>query len=1070
LFIEVVTGAKTFYGRVRFKDGSLPRHIEPMFNVNAFAIVRAVVVGGAPTAYVNNDGDYILPNVPVWKPFTLQASIENGSEIVTIDPATLPGSLTIRLDFTIDNTPPAIQGIVGNSPAGGRLTANPGDTVKVSALAKDADGDTLQYRWLLPDGKSVFGAAASDTVSYTLPKRSGRYDFTAVVYDGKGGYAKEHLTINTAGVRFAGHVEATDAPVVGDAEVEIGGKTVKTDATGYFQLVVEERPRYEMNIRKAGYGLVSRIYDKGIIGGKWRLTRASVDMVNPMFKIEVVNRRIPSDCPGSLSERSKGPTVRDTRIHDKQDDQRNVIDQRRLKRGVTLGPLYPHHDLFRDVQATLDAILTDGSELVERKDQRPLQETAQVEQRRCGPGIQVTIPPQSLVDAKGNPPPPGSLVAVELTTVDLRAPDAMPGDYTARNKEGDVRVMESLGAGTVTIRDGTQQFNLQSGAMAEVIIPIDPAQLAATGPIPATIPLLSYDETRGVWIEEGVATRSGNTYKGQVTHFSAVNTDLLKVNQSCVRLETVLMPPEFELQVTVPSTTGGADTVKTLHIENSTQRFHVVYNLPNSVNIRLRAFEDGTTIPIEFLQPPPTPPTPELTVNTGGPQNPTDPNLPEFPYAACQTSVELSPGRLPPQTSDSFLAGLYSFHAANLNELDVLSPGSSGPILAASEIYYKTIDPFSLREDLDEFKAKNGFPVDEINVAYANSADLGFGRNMHCRKNGLDVVCYVTNYGDRFTDDLQDLIDAATNTVPIATVGMEYSRLEDPAGDGTTFLTNPDGSDLRVIKFYVYKEGVPSTATPPPDPPRGNGRAPSANLDGFGERPVPQLCMVCHGGRYPTGVIETTPGVPTWVSADPTTANLNAAFIPFDITGLTTPKSPQQQAKMKALNQDIVCATNPPPATVEVIKEMYRAPTDPASIAACNGGTSPNQNEFFHVAGWASTARATPTDPNEREVYARVVGVSCRMCHISQGPSDIAWDTAAGFTNYGASIGGNPDTSPPFPGIVCDAHKMPHSLVTHNRFWLSVGPHQPLLMHDFLNGANLPGTGIGSSCKQPVAP
>lgn len=112
--------------------------------------------------------------------------------------------------------------------------------------------------------------------------------------------------------------------------------------------------------------------------------------------------------------------------------------------------------------------------------------------------------------------------------------------------------------------------------------------------------------------------------------------------------------------------------------------------------------------------------------------------------------MELSPAFLQPATRDSFLAGLYSFRAANLTELDVLSPGSSGPILAASETYDNTIDPFSLREDLDEFK-------------------------------------------------------------------------------------------------------------------------------------------------------------------------------------------------------DIVCATKPPAATVEVLKEMYRAPTDPVSNAACNGGTFPDQNEFFHV-------------------------------------------------------------------------------------------------------------------------
>src|SRR5438270_189209 len=39
----------------------------------------------------------------------------------------------------------------------------------------------------------------------------------------------------------------------------------------------------------------------------------------------------------------------------------------------------------------------------------------------------------------------------------------------------------------------------------------------------------------------------------------------------------------------------------------------------------------------------------------------------------------------------------------------------------------------------------------------AHSGDLGFGRDMHCRKkaNG-DVVCYVTNYGTGYSTDSPD--------------------------------------------------------------------------------------------------------------------------------------------------------------------------------------------------------------------------------------------------------------------------------------------------------------------------
>jgi hypothetical protein len=42
---------------------------------------------------------------------------------------------------------------------------------------------------------------------------------------------------------------------------------------------------------------------------------------------------------------------------------------------------------------------------------------------------------------------------------------------------------------------------------------------------PETIPLWSFDEQKGIWIEEGVATREGNVYVGTVSHFSWVNLD-----------------------------------------------------------------------------------------------------------------------------------------------------------------------------------------------------------------------------------------------------------------------------------------------------------------------------------------------------------------------------------------------------------------------------------------------------------------------------------------------------------------------------------------------------------------
>ena len=50
---------------------------------------------------------------------------------------------------------------------------------------------------------------------------------------------------------------------------------------------------------------------------------------------------------------------------------------------------------------------------------------------------------------------------------------------------------------------------------------------------------------------------------------------------------------------------------------------------------------------------------------------------------------------------------------------------------------------------------------------------------------------------------------------------------------------------------------------------------------------------------------------------------------------------------------------------------------------------------------------------------------------------------------------------------VCDDHTMPHALVTHNRFWLSANPHQPQLMHDFLNFNVPPASEVAGTCISP---
>lgn len=950
-------GTTVVFGSVRMGDGSLPRTLEPMANVNAFATVAAPGNALIPSAFVNNYGNYVMPLVPVKSTVTLAARIENGSQSLA---AVIGSSLFERVDFQFSNEPPVMHGIVGNAPGNRHWTASPGDVVEFEARVSDPNGDTLQYHWIFPDGSTAI--TVDSTATYKLPELDGKYEFTVMAYDKKGGYAKETISISTRGVRFSGQVAATDSPLVAGAEVELNGKQTITDADGRFDMFVEEQGRYVLNIRKHGYQTVSKIYDNSLLGGNWTLTRASVDNVDPALVIDVVNEREPGDCPGALSGR------------------RGRYQTGQGEKG--------------------------GS------DQR---EPGRSGQRDCGPGIRVRIPAGGLVDQDGNLPTGN--VNIALVTIDTEAPDGMPGDYTARTSGGTTVVMETFGAGFVDIFAAGKTYNLAPGVEAEITIPIVQPVFATGATIPFSIPLLSFDESLGIWQEVGKAQRDGDTYKGFVSHFSAINMDLLKQNQACIRLETVAMAASFELEVTILPSGGGAPTTKTATIDNGAQRFHVVYNLPTSGTIEFRSFEDGTPIDLLVEDPPGSGTFIEgqvITVEDPAPQSPTNPNLPEFPYAACSVSVEFIPFRLPEDTIDQFLAGLFSFRAVNLTELEK-SLASEAPYADATAAYYETIDPNDLRETLDEFKNENGFPAGEVSAFYGNSADLGFGRAMHCRREsvsglaGFDVACYVTNYGNRFTDYVDDFIAAIGNIDPIATVGMEYSRVE---VEGSTDFQ----SDTRIVKFYVFG---------------GNeNRAADADLDGFGRRPVPQLCMVCHGGRYPAGLDTSTLGAPAWVTNDFESANLGSNFIPFDIPGFTLPTvsgtdyKVEQQAEFKQLNTEIVAETDPSAAILEVVEEMYGGPGYPLS----------DQVEEFVVDGWNSSSGTV----SEQDVYRDVVGPSCRTCHASQ-PSSIAWDDADQW----------------FPGfvgsLVCSQHVMPHAIVTHNRFWLSLGPHQPLTLNQYLD-------------------
>jgi len=139
---------------------------------------------------------------------------------------------------------------------------------------------------------------------------------------------------------------------------------------------------------------------------------------------------------------------------------------------------------------------------------------------------QITIPAGALVSTAGGTP--AATVNVSLTPINPAIDSSvMPGDFTAVLSGSTAPVpIESFGALNVDARDASgTRYTLAAGQTATLRIPLGTLSAAP----PPTIPLLIFNETTGLWVEEGTATLAGTAqnrfYTGTVTRFGSWNAD-----------------------------------------------------------------------------------------------------------------------------------------------------------------------------------------------------------------------------------------------------------------------------------------------------------------------------------------------------------------------------------------------------------------------------------------------------------------------------------------------------------------------------------------------------------------
>lgn len=101
--------------------------------------------------------------------------------------------------------------------------------------------------------------------------------------------------------------------------------------------------------------------------------------------------------------------------------------------------------------------------------------------------------------------------------------DKMPGNLIGTRADGSISGMETYGMINVElIGDNNEKLQLTSGHTANISMPIAPNQLDTAD---ATIPLWFFNETTGLWEEQGFSRKIGNRYIGNVSHFTWWNND-----------------------------------------------------------------------------------------------------------------------------------------------------------------------------------------------------------------------------------------------------------------------------------------------------------------------------------------------------------------------------------------------------------------------------------------------------------------------------------------------------------------------------------------------------------------
>jgi hypothetical protein len=161
--------------------------------------------------------------------------------------------------------------------------------------------------------------------------------------------------------------------------------------------------------------------------------------------------------------------------------------------------------------------------------------------------------------------------------------DYMPGDLRGITSGNQEKMLKSYGMMSIEMNDASgNRLQLAHGKDATITMPI-PFFMQTNAP--ATIPLWYFDETKGLWQEDGVAVKQGSNYMGTVKHFSFWNCD---VPMESVKLEaTFIYGKGSFLANTLVTVTSATDGTRSDYTDN---KGTVLGLVPANEELELKVF------------------------------------------------------------------------------------------------------------------------------------------------------------------------------------------------------------------------------------------------------------------------------------------------------------------------------------------------------------------------------------------------------------------------------------------------------------------------------------------------